>query len=89
MRRLWSVPTRCYGINVQERGVLSQSAIVIAAGEGREDRMMSGSYVKAAEVGQQPFNADANTGPAEFYVPASPDTEQALGEDDDDPFGLR
>jgi ferredoxin len=31
--------TRCYGINVQERAVLSSSAIVIRAGEGREDRM--------------------------------------------------
>ena len=31
--------TRCYGINVLEKGLLKQSAIVIAAGPGKEDRM--------------------------------------------------
>jgi ferredoxin len=37
--------TRCYGINVQEKGLLAASAIVIAAGEGKEDRLMHGSYL--------------------------------------------
>mgnify|MGYP002625031507 CR=1 FL=1 len=32
--------TRCYGINVFEKGLLKQSAIIIHAGEGREDRRM-------------------------------------------------
>ena len=36
--------TRCYGINVKERGILKQSAIIIEAGEGKEDRIQSGSY---------------------------------------------
>ncbi len=36
--------TRCYGINVEEKGLLEESAIIIEAGEGREDRQMTGSY---------------------------------------------
>lgn len=36
--------TRCYGINVAEKGLLKRSAIVIEAGEGKEDRLLRGSY---------------------------------------------
>jgi polyferredoxin len=35
--------TRCFGINVLEKGLLKQSAIIIAAGEGKEDRHMPGN----------------------------------------------
>jgi len=38
--------TRCYAINVQEKKLLTESAIVIEAGPGKEDRMMHGSYVE-------------------------------------------
>ena len=41
--------TRCYGINVAEKGLLRDSAIVIEAGEGKEDRLMTGSYVALRE----------------------------------------
>jgi ferredoxin len=37
--------TRCYGINVAEKRLLRRSAIVIEAGEGKEDRLMTGSYI--------------------------------------------
>ena len=37
--------TRCYAINVKDRKVLVVSAIVVEAGEGKEDRLMSGSYI--------------------------------------------
>ncbi len=37
--------TRCYGINAAEKGLLHGSAIVVEAGEGKEDRLMTGSYV--------------------------------------------
>jgi NAD-dependent dihydropyrimidine dehydrogenase PreA subunit len=37
--------TRCYAINKAEKGLLSESAIIIEAGEGKEDRLMHGSYV--------------------------------------------
>ncbi len=32
--------TRCHGINVDEKGLLEKSAIIIEAGEGREDRIL-------------------------------------------------
>lgn len=44
--------TRCYGINVAEKHLLSQSAIVIVAGPDKEDRLLRGSYrdLRAAEA---------------------------------------
>ena len=81
--------TRCYGINVQERGVLHESAIVVKAGEGREDRMLSGSY-KEATLRRENSSDQIRTEKSEFYVPLSPSDEDALSEEDaDDPFGLR
>lgn len=38
--------TRCYAINVAEKKLLTESAIIIEAGQGKEDRMMTGSYVE-------------------------------------------
>jgi NAD-dependent dihydropyrimidine dehydrogenase PreA subunit len=37
---------RCHGINVVAKGLLEESAIIIEAGNGHEDRLMSGSYVE-------------------------------------------
>ncbi|HTN74686.1 MAG TPA: 4Fe-4S binding protein [Pirellulaceae bacterium] len=44
--------TRCYGINVAEKHLLTESAIIIEAGAGKEDRLMRGSYrdLRAAEA---------------------------------------
>lgn len=36
--------TRCFGINVKQRSLLKHSAIIVKAGEGKEDRILSGSY---------------------------------------------
>jgi ferredoxin len=47
---------RCFGMNVAaDRGRLSESAIVVQAGEGREDRLRYGSYIalRAAEQRQR------------------------------------
>ena len=47
--------TRCHGINVEDKGLLEKSAIIIYAGKGREDRLISGSYLelrKGEEVNQ-------------------------------------
>ncbi len=44
--------TRCYAINVAEKKLLSESAIVVQAGEGREDRLMQGSYLALREAEQ-------------------------------------
>jgi MauM/NapG family ferredoxin protein len=42
--------TRCYGINVAQKKLLTASAIVIEAGPGREDRLMHGSYLALREA---------------------------------------
>ena len=41
--------TRCYAINSKTKGLLSESAIQVEAGEGREHRLMSGSYAALRE----------------------------------------
>jgi ferredoxin len=41
--------TRCYGINVADKHLLAESAIIIAAGAGKEDRVLSGSYIDLRE----------------------------------------
>jgi ferredoxin len=41
--------TRCYGINVAAKRLLEESAIIIQAGEGKEDRLLSGSYIALRE----------------------------------------
>jgi ferredoxin len=37
--------TRCHAINVQEKRLLSRTAIEVFAGEGKEDRLARGSYL--------------------------------------------
>ena len=39
----------CYRINVEIEEKLENSAIIIYAGEGREDRIMNGSYISIRE----------------------------------------
>jgi ferredoxin len=41
--------TRCHVINVREKKLLKQTAILIMAGEGREDRLRRGSYLALRE----------------------------------------
>lgn len=62
--------TRCVAINVKERGVLEESAITVHAGEGKEDRLSSGSYkvlreTEAAERAAKAKAAEATHG--DFY----------------------
>ena len=43
--------TRCFAMNVKKTdGLLKDTAILIEAGAGKEDRMMSGSYVALRDV---------------------------------------
>jgi ferredoxin len=37
--------TRCYAINAKAKGLIKKSAVVVEAGDGREDRLFGGSYV--------------------------------------------
>ncbi len=52
--------TRCRAINVKTRHLLSESAIVIQAGPGKEDRILSGSYVALREAEQRQREAQRN-----------------------------
>ena len=84
--------TRCYAINVKERHVLNETAIIVEAGEGKEDRLMSGSYIELHKQRQQ-ANAqgaglsDGNissgnvSAPSQSGPPAAEDSEL-------DPFGV-
>lgn len=47
--------TRCHAINVKTKHLLSESAVLIQAGPGKEDRIASGSYLalRAAEERQR------------------------------------
>ena len=62
--------TRCNGINVKSKGLLSESAIIIEAGDGYEDRMMSGSYIELRQLETEQSTAAEGVAPTtDFYVP--------------------
>jgi len=62
--------TRCYGINVKEKHLLPESAIIIAAGRGKEDRLMSGSYIALRQQEATAREAQRKPGSdSEFFVP--------------------
>ena len=69
--------TRCYQINVKAKGLLRESAIIVAAGVGKEDRLMSGSYValrkeEAARRQEEQRKQDGKAGASpgqETYLP--------------------
>ncbi|PAY19460.1 4Fe-4S ferredoxin [Rhodopirellula sp. SM50] len=77
--------TRCHAINVKERGLLGESAIIIEAGEGKEDRMMSGSYIA---LRQQESRDRASASPGvEYFVPEADEPESPFGVPES-PFGV-
>jgi NAD-dependent dihydropyrimidine dehydrogenase PreA subunit len=59
--------TRCYGINVAEKGLLQESAIIVEAGEEKEDRLMSGSYIELRKAEQRKRAGQNPTGSG--YLP--------------------
>jgi ferredoxin len=74
--------TRCHAINVKDKGLLSASAIIIEAGEGKEDRLIVGSYRQLRqERGAAATEARKSQG-AEMES-ADPEISQ-----DQNPFGL-
>ena len=77
--------TRCYSINVRERGVLTESAILVEAGDGKEDRIMTGSYLalRQQEKSDRDLEDKRQAAPA---IPSHQGTSEI--EADDDPFGL-
>jgi NAD-dependent dihydropyrimidine dehydrogenase PreA subunit len=61
--------TRCYRINVKLQGQLDQSAILIAAGPGKEDRLHHGSYVELREQERRTRRPPKSGSGAESYLP--------------------
>jgi ferredoxin len=74
--------TRCFGINVAEKGLLQTSAIVVEAGDGKEDRMMDGSYRQLrAEKARQRDNAKHPArAPNDYFVPELADPQSSDAE---------
>jgi ferredoxin len=61
--------TRCYGINVAEKGLLRESAIVVLAGPGREDRILHGSYRALRQSRQEASAPQVEASGGEAYLP--------------------
>ena len=62
--------TRCYAINVKEDGLLDRSAIIIEAGEGKEDRLHTGSYLELRQKESAGFaDPSRNAGAAGDFAP--------------------
>ncbi len=81
--------TRCYAINVKQKHLLDHSAIVVEAGDGKEDRLMTGSYVKLRQA-ERSQEASTPTAPsADYFIPeAAPSPVPSPTPVEDDPFGL-
>lgn len=85
--------TRCHMINVKEKGLLTESSIMIEAGEGREDRLMTGSYVelrrREAEMRAKQEKGRQERSQTEYFVPTDESVlpESSL-QDPNNPFGL-
>jgi ferredoxin len=81
--------TRCFAINVKNKGLLTESAIVIEAGVGKEDRLMYGSYLELRAQERASKASDA-TATNSFYVPESSEptsvSPTSPPTDDSDPF---
>jgi ferredoxin len=75
--------TRCHVINVKDRHVLSASAIIVEAGEGKEDRMMTGSYLELRRDRNAANTIDPSTTPSD-----SPPQSLQASPSGDDPFGI-
>ncbi len=83
--------TRCHAINVKDKHLLSKSAIIIEAGEGKEDRLMKGSYIELRqhEARQRAGREQKPAAEPQYFVPsASPDSGPAAEAGADDPFGI-
>ena len=62
---------RCHNINVRQKHLLGESAIVVLAGDGREDRLRRGSYLALREKERNAKEARRKKQPTtdEFFIP--------------------
>jgi ferredoxin len=76
--------TRCYGINVAERRLLRESAIIVEAGTGKEDRLFTGSYIELRRD-EAPHKQNSTI---HVELPADVPSLTPPATTSDDPFGL-
>ena len=50
--------TRCFAVNARQRGLLDVSAVVVETGEGKEDRLVQGSYVELRKAEERVRKAE-------------------------------
>ena len=85
---------QCYQFNVKQKGLLDESAIIVEPGEGKEDRLMHGSYIELRrQETQRQAARHRDSGPADdYFVPstASPtgDTPPPAAPAEESPFGV-
>lgn len=83
--------TRCYAINVKSNYLLTVSAIIVEAGEGKEDRMMKGSYIdlRQHESHQRANREQKASAESQYFIPSeSSDSKPTTDAETDDPFGI-
>jgi ferredoxin len=64
---------QCYQFNVKQKGLLDLSAIIVEPGEGREDRLMHGSYVELRRQENRDRSAARGADEArdEYFIPTA------------------
>ena len=86
---------QCYQFNVKQKELLDESAIIVEPGEGKEDRLMSGSYVELRRQERQVRRGESGrkAGQGDYFVPESPQNKSPEGSEpaapsiDESPFG--
>ena len=80
--------TRCYAINVKAEGLLSRSAIIIEAGEGKEDRLHEGSYIALREQAKRRTTNAMEIDVVSTVPPTPSPNANSVDESAEDPFGM-
>ncbi len=84
--------TRCFAINVKNKHLLTTAAIIVVAGDGKEDRLLRGSYLDLRESERSRQVPNGKMSDDSFFVPETKDpaTQPATQESaaDPDPFGV-
>jgi NAD-dependent dihydropyrimidine dehydrogenase PreA subunit len=82
---------RCYSINAKNKHLLTGSAIIVEAGEGKEDRIMKGSYIalRQQETHQRVMREQKNPAESQYFIPSdSSKPKPVIDSAADDPFGI-
>jgi ferredoxin len=88
---------QCHQFNVKQKGLLDASAIIVESGEGKEDRLMRGSYVELrrqeGQVRKVETHRKTGQGEGDYFVPGAsqnmtPETSEPVTPPaDESPFG--